>query len=75
MIKSEIELKGALLKVAKRSCWEDGLSEDEDAMVDDFAGGNIDDAYAGGMDSGEILFARELLMRFFGEDVEPTDDE
>lgn len=33
----------------------------EDFMVDDCAGGNVDDAYYAGCDDGEILLAREIL--------------
>jgi len=36
-------------------------SDDPDFMVDDYAGGNIDDAYYGGVRDGEVLLARELL--------------
>jgi hypothetical protein len=33
----------------------------EDFMIDDYAGGNIDDAFRMGQEDGEILFARRLL--------------
>ncbi len=35
-------------------------SDREDFMVDDVAGGNIDDAYAAGRRDGEIAFARAV---------------
>lgn len=34
---------------------------DEDFVVEDMAGGNVDDAYEFGLREGEILYARELL--------------
>ena len=51
------ELKTKLEKLARRKCWAD----DEDFMIDDYAGGNIDDAYYGGCDDGEAFLAREVL--------------
>lgn len=54
------KLKTELEKLAKRKCW----CDDEDFMIDDYAGGNIDDAYYGGSADGETLLARELLKTF-----------
>ena len=47
-------------KLAEQECWGDHLSDVEDTIVDDFAGGDIDYAYQGGMRSGETLLAREI---------------
>lgn len=47
--------------IAKKTCWQDTFDEDDDSIVDDYAGGNIDDAYSGGIDAGGILLAREIL--------------
>lgn len=58
MLPEPLRLK--LEKLAARSCW----SDDEDATVDDFAAGNIDDAFAGGCTEGEILLAREILEAY-----------
>lgn len=55
------KLLSHLESLAKKNCWHDRLDEDSDAIVDDFAGGNVDDAYWGGLDAGEILMAREVL--------------
>lgn len=44
-------------KIAEERCWAD----DPDFLVDDYAGGNEDDAYYGGERAGEIQFARTLL--------------
>ncbi len=44
-------------EVSKRDCWPD----DPKFMIYDYCGGNIDDAYEGGKETGEILFARYLL--------------
>lgn len=51
------ELKAFLQKTADKTAWLD----DKEFMVDDYAGGNIDDAYSGGVSDGEILMAREIL--------------
>lgn len=51
------ELKAKLEKLAKRKCW----SDDEDSIIDDYAGGNIDDAYSGGNADGRAELAREIL--------------
>lgn len=50
-IKAELER----LAACKASC------DDENFMVNDYAGGNIDDAYSLGQDDGEIMLARNLL--------------
>lgn len=46
-----------LKETAARQCWEDV----EDLEVDDYAGGNIDDAYSGGYRAGEVMMARDIL--------------
>ena len=56
------EMKAKLEKLASRKCWND----DEDFMVDNYAGGNNDDAYNGGSLDGETALARELLAEFGG---------
>ena len=38
-----------------------GWSDDEEFMVYDYCGGNMDDAYEGGFSDGEIQLARHLL--------------
>lgn len=47
--------------LAKEEVWADGLDTEGDVIVDDYAGGNVDDAYQGGVNSGEVLLARRLL--------------
>ena len=47
--------------LAKRHCWDD----EEDFNVDDYAGGNIDDAYSGGYSYGQANLARHMLSLFF----------
>ncbi len=44
-------------EVAKRDCWPDK----DDFCPVEFSGGNFDDAYDGGKEAGEIIFARHLL--------------
>lgn len=46
-----------LKKLARKTAW----SDDEEFMVDDYAGGNEDDAYYGGQRDGEIALARKIL--------------
>jgi hypothetical protein len=45
-------------KAAARECIYD---EDEFPVIDDYAGGNVDDAFHMGAANGEILFARRIL--------------
>ncbi len=58
-----LERKEKLQKLAARKNW----SDDPDFVVDDYAGGNIDDAFYGGTDDGETNLARQLLKEFFTE--------
>lgn len=67
----ENKLKEKLETLAKQECWEDVL--DDDTIIDDMAGGNEDDAYYGGLNSGEILLARRLLSEFFGIEMKYED--
>lgn len=55
------ELKERMEKLASRECWQN----DPEFMPHEYAGGNIDDAYNGGVDDGETLLARHLLKEFF----------
>lgn len=52
------ELIEKLKKLASQTCWADGLGE---STIDDYAGGNMDDAYYGGETSGEVCLARYIL--------------
>ncbi len=52
------ELLKRLKEVAARECWSD---DPEWEGANDYAGGNIDDAYSGGCEDGEAHFAREVL--------------
>lgn len=57
-------LKEKLMEMAQQTCW----CDDEESFVpDDYAAGNIDDAYYGGTNDGEVIFARKLLKDFWGE--------
>jgi len=51
------EIVEKLKGIADKKAW----SDDEDFMPDDYAGGNIDDAYYGGENDGRISLAREIL--------------
>lgn len=50
-----------LKKLAASDAWVDELGDGSDVIIDDFAGGNVDDAFWGGLRSGEIQLAREIL--------------
>jgi hypothetical protein len=54
------EMKAKLEKLAARKCW----SDDENFIVDEYAGVNMDDAYCGGSSDGKAVLARELLAEF-----------
>jgi hypothetical protein len=49
-------------KESDRKTWADQLeAEESDVTVADFAGGNVDDAYQGGVQSGRKELAEELF--------------
>ena len=50
-----------LKKLAKGSHWEEN-NESEFFDVQDFCGGNFDDAYEGGRNTGEVELARRVLQ-------------
>lgn len=52
-----METKEYLEKLAADEAW----CDDDNFLVDDFAGGNEDDAYHGGYRDGQIKLAREIL--------------
>lgn len=62
------ELEGLIVSVVQEITWEHKMSEDEDSIVNDYAGGNVDDAYEGGMDSGRQMLAEDLnyILRKYG---------
>lgn len=52
------ELRTFLERWASKESWEDSA---DDCIIDDFAGGNVDDAFEGGFQAGKIRLAREIL--------------
>ena len=54
---------------AETLCW----SDDPELMVDDYAGGNIDDAYQGGERAGDIQRARSVLDALGVDYIIPED--
>lgn len=56
MTETMIELLKTLART--KSFYDD---EDEDVIVDDYAGGNIDDAFSLGETAGGVMLAREIL--------------
>ena len=55
------KIKEFLRLVAEQGCWsENGLDFDE-VIVEDFAGGNVDNAYWGGSADGEVRLAKKVL--------------
>jgi hypothetical protein len=53
------EMIERLKKLARSKCFYD--DEDEDKIIDDYAGGNVDDAFRLGERAGEVMLAREVL--------------
>lgn len=51
------ETLDTLLKLAKQTV----RRYEDDFMADDYAGGNIDDAWEGGMEDGERSLAQDIL--------------
>lgn len=58
------KMKAKLASLAARRC----LFDREDFETDDFAAGNVNDAYDRGVEDGETALARELLAEFGGSD-------
>lgn len=48
-----------LKELAQRECYHD--NEDDDVVVEDYAGGNVDDAFDLGERAGETMLARDVL--------------
>lgn len=48
-----------LMKLARSECYYDDDAEDK--VIDDYAGGNIDDAFYCGEHAGEVMLARQVL--------------
>ena len=55
------DMVAKLISLAKDKTIYDNEDEDEDVVIDDFAGGNVDDAYNIGQSDGEIYLARRIL--------------
>jgi len=55
-------MKRAVLALIKITAAEECVSDSDDFMVDDYAGGNIDDAFHLGVACGRIDFARDVLQ-------------
>ena len=52
------EMLNLLKQIAGRSCYSDDPDLD---CVDDYAGGNVDDAFSLGVNNGEVTLARSIL--------------
>ena len=48
---------GDLVKLANQECW----SDDDDLVVYDYSGSNVDDAFDGSYNSGRVELARQVL--------------
>ena len=57
----KIEIADGVVETLKKMARQDNCTENDDFMVDDYAGGNIDDAFELGRDSSEIDLARWIL--------------
>lgn len=51
------KLMDYIREVAERDCW----SDEDNFCAYEYSGGNFGDAYEGGQNSGEVMFARYLL--------------
>jgi hypothetical protein len=56
-----------LKKMAQSECYYD---DEDDTIIDDYAGGNVDDAFYAGEHAGETMLAREVLSALTIEWVE-----
>lgn len=61
------KLLSTLVAKIKQKAYEECWPDDPEFMVYDYCGGNMDDAYEGGKETGEVLFARQLLEIIKGE--------
>jgi hypothetical protein len=59
--------KDVIEKLTPLSEKETLLDIDEAFIIDDYAGGNVDDAYYRGVSDGETFLAREILQVLQGE--------
>lgn len=57
----EKEMNEEVMKLIKEMAIKEIASDEEDFMVDDYAGGNIDDAYYLGFEDGQVSFARSIV--------------
>lgn len=56
-------IKKSLKLLAQENCW----SDNSDFSPIEYAGGNYDDAYYGGVTDGQIDLARKLLKKYFSD--------
>lgn len=54
-----------LRKLAEGECYYD--DEDPDVIIDDYAGGNVDDAFYAGEHAGEVMLARQIIADIVAE--------
>lgn len=59
------ELKSLLQEIANQPSWDDELDRGY-SIVEDFAGGNVDDAYEAGKRAGRVELAREICSIHMG---------
>lgn len=65
-----------LKKLAEQGCWYDNADfRDGIAIVEDYVGGNVDDAFSSGETAGEVRLARTLLEDLGVEFKYPEEDE
>ena len=60
-MKTKEEFIEELKKLSVRETITDMMATEEDVVIDDFAGGNVDDAYYSGVSDGEAILARKVL--------------
>jgi hypothetical protein len=59
------DLVEKLKKLTREETIGDLIEAGEDVCIDDFAGGNVDDAYWSGFNDGRVVLAREILNFLF----------
>lgn len=65
----EKEMNEEVMKLIKEMAIKEIASDEEDFMVNDYAGGNIDDAYYLGFEDGQVSFARSIVEALGGEKI------
>ena len=58
-----MELKSTTIQMLEKLAAKQTVYDLDNESIDDYVGGNIDDAYSRGIKDGETLLARELISK------------